>query len=61
MHWESKDSFKDEGCPIGYVPRLSWNGRVQNIIKLVFMNGFELYVKLELFRSSYFGSKIWFY
>ena len=23
-------------------------------------NGFELYVKLELFRSSYFGSKSWF-
>ena len=23
-------------------------------------NGFELYVKLEIFRSSYFGSKSWF-
>ena len=26
-----------------------------------FFNDFELYLKLELFRSSYFGSKSWFY
>ena len=26
-----------------------------------FVNGFELYVKLELFRCRYFGSKRWFY
>ena len=30
------------------------------MIELVFFNGFELYVKLELVRSSYFGSTRWF-
>ena len=30
------------------------------IIELVFFNGFELFVKLELFKSSYFSSKRYF-
>ena len=29
-------------------------------IELAFFNGFELYVKLELSKASYFGSKSWF-
>ena len=31
------------------------------IIELVFFNHFEVNVKLELFRSSYFGSKMGFF
>ena len=30
------------------------------VIELVFFNGFELYVKMGLFRSSYAGFKSWF-
>ena len=30
------------------------------IIELVFFNSFELFVKLELFKSSYFSSKRYF-
>ena len=55
MHWESIGSFKDERCTIGYVPQLNWNGRAYDSASS--FSGFDLYVKLELFRSSYFGSK----
>ena len=58
VHWECIGSFKDKSCLIGYVRQLNWNLRAQN--RASYFNGFELYVKLELFRSSYFGSKCWF-
>ena len=50
--------FKDESCTIGYIPQLNRNWIAYKRAK--FFNGFELHVKLEFFRSSYFGSKSWF-
>ena len=58
MHCESTESFKDETCTIGYFSQLTWNWIAHN--RAGFFNGFELYVKLELIRSIYFGSKSWF-
>ena len=58
MYCDSIGSFKDESCTIGYISQLNWNWRAHN--RAGFFNGFELYLKLELFRSSYFGSKSWF-
>ena len=58
MYCDSIGSFKDESCIIGYISQLNWNWRAHN--RAGFFNGFELYLKLELFRSSYFGSKSWF-
>ena len=55
MHCESIDSFKDESCTIEYIPQINWNWRAPS--RAVAFNGFELFVKLELFRSSYFGFK----
>ena len=64
MHCESIGSFKDEldiynwiyiECTIGYSLQLSWNWRAPN--RVGFFNGFELFVRLELFRISYFSSK----
>ena len=63
-HCQSIGSFKDEldiynwiymQCTIGYSPQLSWNWRAPN--RVGFFNGFELFVRLELFRISYFSSK----
>ena len=59
MHCESIGSFKDQSYTIGYIPQL--NEIEELLIELVFFNGFELFVKLELFRSSYFSSKSCFY
>ena len=56
MHCESISSFKDESCTIGYILQLNWNWIAHP--RAGFFNGFELYVKLELFRNSYFGSKV---
>ena len=50
IHCESIGSFKDESCTIGYISHLNWNWIAQN--RAGFFNGFELYVKFELFRSS---------
>ena len=57
MHCESMGSFKDESCTIGYIPQLSWNWRAPN--RAGFFNGFELFVKLEIFTIS-FGSQSYF-
>ena len=58
MHCESTGCVKDESCTIGYISLLNWNWGAHN--RAGFFNGFELYVKSELFRSSYFRSKSWF-
>ena len=58
MHWDSVGSFKQEICTIGYISQLSWNWRAHK--RAGFFNGFELYVKLELFRNTYFRFKSWF-
>ena len=49
------DSLKDEICTTAYAPQLNWNWRT--VTEVVFVNGFELYVRLELSRSSYFDFK----
>ena len=58
MRCESICSFKDESCTTGYTSQLNWNWIAHN--RAGFFNRFELYVNLELFRSSHFGSKSWF-
>ena len=55
---DSIGSLKDESCTVEYISQLYWNWRAHN--RAGFFNGFELYVKLEHLRSSYFGSKIYF-
>ena len=58
MYWESIGNLKDESFLIEYFLQLKLEtGGL--IIELVFFNGFESYVKLELFKGSYFGSKSW--
>ena len=44
---------------IGYISQLNRNWKAHN--RASFFNGFEWYVKLELFRSGYDGSKTCFY
>ena len=58
MHCKSIDCFKDGSCTTEYISQLKWNWIAHN--RVGFFGGFELYVKLELFRSSYIGSKSWF-
>ena len=56
IHCEFIGSFKDESCTIGYILELNWNWNAHN--RAGFFNGFELYVKLELFRSKVLAPKV---
>ena len=66
MHCEPIGSFKEKSyildifniwLYVRYISQLNWKW-IAHIAG--FFNGFQLYVKLELLRSSYFGSKSWF-